>query len=61
MREQGLNAPPMIYVPQNKEDYYMYRNSSQDSCFYAAQADLTGMRVPTRQAYGSYLGAQVML
>ena len=59
MRKAGLPAPPVMYVPQDEEDYYMQTGKLPKAlAAHAAQADLNGVRVPTRQDDGSYKDAQ---
>ena len=44
MREQGLAAPPVMYVPQDEEDYYMQTGQLPKAlAATSAQADLTGI------------------
>ena len=55
MREQGLKAPPVMYVPHDDIDYYMQTGQLPKAlAANAAYADLQGIRVPTRQQDGSY-------
>ena len=61
MRDQGLKAPPVMYVPRDDIDYYMQTGQLPKAlAANAAYADLQGIRVPTRQDDGSYKDAAVM-
>ena len=56
MREEGRDAPPVMYVPADEEDYYMRTgNLPKALAATAANADLAGIRVPHRQEDGRYL------
>ena len=59
MREQGKHAPPVMYIPQDEEDYYI-RTGKLPKALAAnsAQADLTGIRVPQRRDDDTYVDAE---
>ena len=50
MREQGLNAPPVMYVTQDEEDYFIHTGKlSKALAANAIRVDLNGICVPIRQ------------
>ena len=59
MRDAGLKAPPVMYVPQDEIDYYMQTGQLPKAlAANVANADLQGIRVPIRQDDGSFKDLQ---
>ena len=52
-----LQAPPIMYIPADEENYYIQLGNYLRLCCQFCTADLTGIRVPTRQDDGSYKDA----
>ena len=58
MRELGYKEPPAWYVPRDEIDYYMQTGQLPKAlAANAANADLTGIRVPKRMDDGTYKDA----
>ena len=58
MRENGMHAPPVMYISQDEEDYYMQTGKLPKAlAAHAAEADLNRVRVPVRQDDGTYKDA----
>ena len=59
MRDLGMKEPPAWYVPRDEIDYYMQTGQLPKAlAANAANADLTGVRVPKRLDDGSYVDAK---
>ena len=53
-----LQAPPVMYIPADEENYYIQQGNYLRLCCPFCTADLTGICVPQRQADVSYLNAK---
>ena len=61
MRNVGLEAPPVMYVPADEEDYYMLTEKLPKAlAAHSAEAYLKGVRVPVRQDGDTFLDATEM-